>query len=102
MADRALALAPTQDVYAFLYTANARFHLNQLPQAERNALLAIDADRFHRVPQAHLLLAQVYEVKHDLANEAAQLRAFLKVAPNSPYPPSVRKSLSELGAQVPK
>src|SRR5262250_2348532 len=61
MADRALALGPARSVYAYFYTANARFHLSQLQQAERNALLAIDADRFHRVPQAHLLLAQVYE-----------------------------------------
>jgi tetratricopeptide (TPR) repeat protein len=102
MADRALALAPARNVYAYFYTANARFHLSQVQQAESNALLAIDADRFHRVPQAHLLLAQVYEAKHDPASEAAQLRAYLKVAPNSPYSASVRKSLVQLEGQIPK
>lgn len=102
MADRALALAPARNVYAYFYTANAWFHLSQLQQAETNALLAIDADRFHRVPQAHLLLAQVYEAKHEPANEAAQLRAYLKVAANSPYSASVRKSLVQLEGQIPK
>lgn len=57
---------------------------------------------FHRVPQAHLLLVQVYEAKHDPASEAAQLRAYLKVAPNSPYSASVRKSLVQLEGQIPK
>src|SRR5215469_17700114 len=51
---------------------------------------------------AHLLLAQVYEAKHDPASEAAQLRAYLKVAPNSPYSASVRKSLLQLEGQIPK
>jgi tetratricopeptide (TPR) repeat protein len=102
LADRALVLDPVQDVYGNFYSAMANFHLNHLPAAERNALQAIDADHFHRVPQAHLLLAQIYGAKHDLHGEAVQLRAFLKIAPNSPYAPGVRKSLAELEGQIEK
>jgi len=102
LADRALVIDPVQDVYGNFYSAMAHFHLGHLPVAERNAQQAIDADHFHRVPQTHLLLAQIYGAKHDLHSEATQLRAFLKVAPNSPYAPGVRKSLAEVEGQIEK
>jgi tetratricopeptide (TPR) repeat protein len=101
-ADRALAIASAQNVYGNYYSAMAHFHLSHLPAAEHNAQEAIGADQFHRVPQAHLLLAQIYGAKHDSHNEAAQLRAYLKIAPNSPYSPGVRKSLAELEEQPQK
>jgi tetratricopeptide (TPR) repeat protein len=101
-ADRALAIDPVQDVYGNFYSAMAHFHLGHLPVAERNAQQAIDADHFHRVPQTHLLLAQIYGAKHDLHGEAVQLRAFLKVAPNSPYAAGVRKSLADVEGQIEK
>jgi tetratricopeptide (TPR) repeat protein len=101
-ADRALVLDPVQDVYGNFYSAMAHFHLDHLAPAERNAQQAIDADHFHRVPQAHLLLAQIYAAKHDLHGEAVQLRAFLKIAPNSPYAAGVRKSLAEVEGQIEK
>lgn len=102
LADRALVIDPVQDVYGNFYSAVAHFHLGHLPVAERNAQQAIDADHFHRVPQAHLLLAQIYGAKHDLHGEAVQLRAFLKIAPNSPYAAGVRKSLAEVEGQIEK
>lgn len=102
LADRALALVPTQDVYGYFYSAMAQFHLSQLPEAERNALQTIEADHLHRVPQAHLLLAQIYGAKHDLYGAANELRAYLKVAPNSPDSAGVRKSLAELESHTPK
>lgn len=102
LADRALALAPVHDVYGYFYSAVAQFHLSHLPAAERNALETIDADHLHRVPQTHLLLAQIYGAKHDLPAAAVQLRAYLRVAPSSPDSASVRKSLAELEAQIPQ
>jgi tetratricopeptide (TPR) repeat protein len=101
-ADRALVLDPVQDVYGNFYSAMAHFHLGHVAPAEKNAQQAIDADHFHRVPQAHLLLAQIYGAKHDLRGEAVQLRAFLRVAPNSPYAAGVRKSLAEVEGQIEK
>jgi len=102
LADRALAIASVQNVYGNYYSAMAHFHLSHLPAAEHNAQEAIDADHFHRVPQTHLLLAQIYGAKHDPRNEAVQLRAYLKIAPDSPYSPGVRKSLAELENQIKK
>jgi tetratricopeptide (TPR) repeat protein len=102
LADRALALDPVQDVYVYFYSAMAQFHLSHLPVAERNALKTIDADHLHRVPQVHLLLAQIHRAKHDFFGAAAQLRAYLKVAPSSPNSAGVRKSLAELEGQMPK
>jgi tetratricopeptide (TPR) repeat protein len=102
LANRALALDPAHSVYGCFYSAIAQFHLSQLPAAEKDALNAIDADHLHRVPQAHLLLAQIYMAKHDTNDAAAQLRAYLKVAPNSPVSAGVRKSLGELESQTTK
>jgi len=102
LADRALALTPVHDVYGYFYSAIAQFHLSHLPAAERNALETIKADHLHRVPQTHLLLAQIYGAKHDLPAAAVQLRAYLKVAPSSADSADVRKSLAELEGQISK
>jgi hypothetical protein len=101
-ANRALALDPVQNLYGNFYSAMAQFHLSNLPAAERNALETIDADHLHRIPQAHLLLAQIYGANHDLYGVAVQLRAYLRVAPNSPDSAAVRKSLADIEAQNPK
>lgn len=102
LANRALTLDPDEDVYGHFYSAMAEFYLDHLPAAERNALQAIEADHLHRVPRAHLLLAQIYGAKHDFYAAAAELRAYLKVAPNSPDSAGVKKSLAELEAQTPR
>jgi tetratricopeptide (TPR) repeat protein len=101
-ANRALALDPVQNLYGNFYSAIAQFHLSNLPAAERNALEAIDADHLDRIPQAHLLLAQIYGANHDLNGVSVQLRAYLKVAPSSPDSAAVRKSLADIEAQNPK
>jgi tetratricopeptide (TPR) repeat protein len=101
-ANRALALDPVQNLYGNFYSAIAQFHLSNLPAAERNALETIDADHFHHIPQAHLLLAQIYGANHDLDGVSVQLRAYLKVAPSSPDSAAVRKSLAAIEAQISK
>jgi tetratricopeptide (TPR) repeat protein len=98
-ANRALALDPLQNLYGNFYSAMAQFHLSNLPAAERNALQTIDADHLHRIPQAHLLLAQIYGANDDLNGMSVQLRAYLKVAPGSPDAAAVRKSLADIEAQ---
>ncbi len=102
MADRALAMGPAQDVYAYFYSANAQLHLSQISEAEHNAQQIIQVDRFHRIPQAHLLLAQVYAAKHDFDKAVAQLRVYLKIAPNAPDSAGARKSLAEIESQFSK
>ena len=102
LANRALALSPVDDVYGYFYSAIAHFHLSQLPVAEKEALQAVDADRVHRVPQVHLLLAQIYMAKHDNNAAAAHLRAYLKIDPGSPVAAGVKKSLAELESPATK
>jgi tetratricopeptide (TPR) repeat protein len=102
LTDRALALDPVQNVYGCFYSAMAQFHLDLVPEAEKNALRAIEADHEHRVPKAHLLLAQIYEGNNDFRGAASQLRIYLKAAPNSPESAGARKSLAELESKIPK
>jgi tetratricopeptide (TPR) repeat protein len=102
MADRSLALVPQHNVYGSFYSAVAQFHLEQFPEAESDALKTIDADHSHRIPQAHLLLAQIYEARHDPRGAAYELRAYLKVAPNAPDADSVKKTLADVEAQTQK
>lgn len=102
LADRALALAPQQNIYGLFYSAMAQFHLEQLPEAASSAQKAIDADHSHRIPQAHLLLAQIYGAQNDLYGVSVQLRAYLKDVPSAPDAEAVRKNLADLEAQTPK
>jgi tetratricopeptide (TPR) repeat protein len=99
MADRALALSPTQDPYAYFYSAISEFHLGRLDEAQRNAKQAIEADPFQRIPQAHLLLAQIYAAKDDVQDAVIQLGAYLKVAPNSPDAAAAREKIAQLQRQ---
>ncbi|HTU33619.1 MAG TPA: tetratricopeptide repeat protein [Candidatus Acidoferrum sp.] len=96
MADRGLALAPMYDPYAYFYSAIAEFHLGRLSQAQRHASRAVDADPFHRIPQVHLLLAEIYGAEQDFHDATIELRAYLKVAPNSPDAAAAREKLAEL------
>jgi tetratricopeptide (TPR) repeat protein len=99
-ADHALKLNPVQNFYGHFYLAVAQFHLSQFSGAEKNALQTIDDDHQHRLPQAHLLLAQIYGNRNDLKSVASQLRAYLQVAPKSPDAPDVRKRLEDLESQI--
>jgi len=99
VADRALKLDALESVYGHFYCAMAQFHLNQLAAAERNAQESIDADHLHHLPQAHLLLAQIYGTKRDLHRAAEQLQAYLAAAPNAPDAGDVKKKLATLESQ---
>lgn len=96
LAERALALDPANNPYSLYYSADAAFHLKDLATAERNALAAVVLDPWHHIPQLHLLLAQIYAAKGDPDAEAAQLRDYLKLAPNSGDAAGARNILAQL------
>jgi tetratricopeptide (TPR) repeat protein len=102
MADRALSLDPTAGAYGLFYCAMAQFHLNHLPEAEKNAEDSIAADHLRRLPQTHLLLAEIYASKHDATRAAAQLRAYLTALPGAPGAVELKKKLAELDSQSTK
>jgi tetratricopeptide (TPR) repeat protein len=96
LSERALALDPVNNPYSLYYTADAAFHLNDLAEAEKNALAAVALDPWHHLPQLHLLLAQIYAAMGDADAEAAQLQDYLKVAPNSGDAAGARNTLAQL------
>jgi tetratricopeptide (TPR) repeat protein len=101
LSDEALSIDPTSNAYALYYSAAANFHLQQLPDAEQHARAVLDLDPWHRLPQVHLLLANIYATKGDPHSEATELKEFLKVASNSPDAPGARFMLKELESPPP-
>jgi tetratricopeptide (TPR) repeat protein len=95
LTSRALELDPVTDAYAYFFSAIAYFNLNQLPEAETRALKAEAIDRDHHEPLLQLLLAQIYEAKHDSADAASHLREYRKLAPDSQDSDNVKKNLAE-------
>ena len=96
LSDRALALDPISNPYSLYYSADAGLHLNQLAQAEMHAQSAVKLDPWHKLPELHLLLAQIYEAAGNVQGEIAQLHEFLKVAPNFKDAPKARATLARI------
>lgn len=96
LSDRALALDPLDNPYSLYYSADAGLHLNQLMQAEMHAQSAVKLDLWHKLPELHLLLAQIYEAAGNVQGEIAQLHEFLKVAPNFKDAPKARATLARI------
>ncbi len=75
----------------------ANFNLGNLDAAEGNARKLERLDTGHRFPQVHLILAGVSRKRQDSAGEVAQLREYLKYAPQASNATQVRSRLHELG-----
>lgn len=83
LTSRALELDSAMDAYAYFFRAIAYFNLDRLQEAEKNALQAEAIDRNHNEPLLQLLLAQIYEAKHDSTTAAAHLRAYRELVADS-------------------
>ena len=83
-------------------TLPANLNLHNLADAEKSGLRAVDIDKNHREPRVYFVLAQIYEAKGDPANEATQLRVYLKYASNPDDVAMVKQYLSELEKQASK
>lgn len=102
LSTRALEIDPTTDAAGYAYNAAANLNLHNLAQAEKSALKASEIDKTNSDPRVHFLLAQIYEAKGDRAEEAAQLREYLKYANDPRDVAMVQSYLSELDKQVGK
>lgn len=96
LSNRALAIDSTKVAVAYDYNAAANFHLHNLPEAEKSALKAAEIDKSNADPRVHFLLAQIYEAKGDRAQEAGQLREYLKYASDPNDISMVKKYLADL------
>ena len=92
LTSRALELDPSNDAYAYFFSAIAYVNLNQLPKAEERALKAEEIDKEHDQPLLQFLLAQIYEAKHDSTAAAFYFRECRKLAQDSS---NLKKELSE-------
>jgi tetratricopeptide (TPR) repeat protein len=96
LSGRALELDPSSNAVAYEYHAAANLNLRNLAVAEKSGLRAAEIDREHREPRVYFLLAQIYEAKGDSANEAVQLREYLKYSDFAPDAAMVEQYLLTL------
>jgi hypothetical protein len=78
LANVALSLNSENDGYMHYYRAMADFYLNNLVDAQVNALQAAEINLNHNYLPLYFLLAQIYAAKGDRAAAAAELRMALK------------------------
>jgi cytochrome c-type biogenesis protein CcmH/NrfG len=95
-ASRALELDSIHDPYAYFFSAIAYYNLSQFAEAEQRALKAEELDRDHHEPRVQFLLGQIYKAKNDPTNAAAQLREYLKYAPQAQDLEAVKKDVAKL------
>jgi tetratricopeptide (TPR) repeat protein len=93
-AGKALELDPSSGQASFIQ-AGADFKLNRPDAAEKSAL---DAQKqpHQNIPQLHVLLAEIFVQKHDYVNAAAQMRAYLKEAPQGRLASEVKHDLEQI------
>jgi hypothetical protein len=102
LSNRAIEIDPGNNAVAYEYQAAANLNLHNLADAEKSGLHAAEIDKIHREPRVHFVLAQIYEAKHEPANEAAQLREYLKYADNPDDVAMAREYLADLEKQAQK
>ena len=93
-AGKALELDPRIGLASYV-EALADFKLNKLDDAEKSALAA-EKQPHQNIPQVHVLLANIFLQKEDESKAAAQMRAYLKEAPQGNFAPQVKDSLAQI------
>jgi len=99
-AERALALEPAGLPETYFVSALSNYNLNRLDMAEESSRQVLRLDSNHLFPQAFLILANILARKNDNEGSVAQLRQYLKYAPNAPDTSTVRAVLKEKLAQA--
>ena len=96
-----LALGPKSDgnTYPYYYRAKAYLHMNNLVEAKKSALQALDLDVHHYEPSLYFVLAQIYEREGDDANAIAQLQQFLELHPDLIQEDMAKQFLARLQSQ---
>ncbi len=94
--DRAVELDPVDFPQAWYADAVANYNIKNYDAAEKSARAAVKLDPRHANPRSDYLLGLVLAEKKDYAGAAAELTAFLKLAPNAPDLAQVKEKLGQL------
>lgn len=81
---------------AFFYNSLANYQLGNLEQAEKSARKAEMLGAQRAFPQLNLLLGMMLAKRHEYADAADRLRAYLKAAPTAANADKVRQHLAEV------
>jgi Tetratricopeptide repeat len=95
-AGKALELNPSIPIANYVQ-AVGNFKLNRLDDAEKSAQ-EVEKGPHQNLPQVYALLTDIFLMKNDYPNAAAQMRAYLKAWPKGPFAPEMKKRLDQLEA----
>ena len=94
--DKAVRLDPFGFPQEFFFNAVANYNLHRVDAAEQSARRAEKLDTRHQIPQVSHLLGTILADRHDFAAAAAEMRDYLKFAPQATDAAAVRSQLDEL------
>ncbi len=94
--DRAVELDPVDFPQIWYADAVANYNLKKYDAAEKCARAAVNLDPRHANPRAEYLLGLVLAEKRDYAGAAAELKTYMKLAPNAPDRARVRDQLGQI------
>jgi tetratricopeptide (TPR) repeat protein len=94
--DRAVELDPVDFPQAWYTDAVANYNLKQYDAAEKSAREAVKLDPRHVNPRSDYLLGLVLAEKRDYKGAAAELTAYMKLAPNAPDLAQAKDQLGQL------
>jgi tetratricopeptide (TPR) repeat protein len=94
--DRAMELDAADFPQAWYADAVANYNLKQYDAAEKSAREAVKLDPKRINPRSGYLLGLVLAEKRDYAGAAAELTAYIKLAPNAPDAAQVKEQLAQL------
>jgi len=99
MTEKAVKLDSFTYPQAFFMNAVANYNLHHEDVAEQSARRAQKLDTQHRMPQVSHLLGVILADRRDYTGAAAQMREYLKFAPDASDAPAVRSQLETLERQ---
>jgi tetratricopeptide (TPR) repeat protein len=97
--DQAMELDPISYPLGHFFNGIAYYHLENLDRAEESAMRGIRLDSSHRIPQMHLLLANIFAKRRDREQSIKEMRKYLEFAPEGAEADEVRSKLEELKKQ---
>jgi tetratricopeptide (TPR) repeat protein len=81
---------------AYFYNSAANYNLKRFAEAEKSGLKAERLDLVSRVPQVHLLLAEIFTRKKSYDMAIVELRTYLELVPHAKNVEQTRERLARL------